>query len=360
MSKKEEYKVKKFLAVLLTVLMSISLVACGGDTTGDDSTQGGDETQTVKMGLGVSSTVSGNGVDADHESGKFEQDATYALVVFDAEGKITNVKLNVAQNSVTWDGAGVATAGTQPSKFERDDDYGMRGASPIEAEWDEQTRAFEEYVIGKTVDEVKGMELDTENHSGPVDLTSSCTISVVEFINAIVNAAENPVEVTGATNFGLASIVNPESTANASADSDGTAQYDTTIAAVATDADGKIVGAKVDVAQQSVKFDTTGALAGALEDVDLRSKVTKKEDYNMKSTSESLGNIEGGGEWYEQALAYEAYLVGKTADEVTGMELDAENHNGPVDLATSCTMSVVDLNAAVVKAVGNATAEDAQ
>ena len=91
MSKKEEYKVKKFLAVLLTVLMSISLVACGGDTTGDD-TQGEDETQTVKMGLGVSSTVSGNGVDADHESGKFEQDATYALVVFDAEGKINKVE----------------------------------------------------------------------------------------------------------------------------------------------------------------------------------------------------------------------------------------------------------------------------
>ena len=191
MSKKEEYKVKKFHAVLLTVLMSISLVACGGDTTGDDSTQGGDETQTVKMGLGVSSTVSGNGVDADHESGKFEQDATYALVVFDAEGKITNVKLNVAQNSVTWDGAGVATAGTQPSKFERDDDYGMRGASPIEAEWDEQTRSFEEYVIGKTVDEVKGMELESENHNGPVDLATSCTMSVVDLNAAVVKAVGN-------------------------------------------------------------------------------------------------------------------------------------------------------------------------
>ena len=353
---------KKFLAVLLTVLMSLSLVACsGGDTPAGDDTQGDEpSSETVTMGLGVSSSVSGNGVDADHENGQFQQNATYALVVFDGEGKITDVKLNVAQNTATWDGSGVVEANVIPSKFERDDDYNMRGSSPIGAEWDEQTRAFEEYVIGKTVDEVKGMELDTENHSGPVDLTSSCTISVVEFINAIVNAAENTVEVTGATNFGLASIVNPESTTNASADSDGTAQYDTTIAAVATDADGKIVGAKVDVAQQSVKFDTTGALVGSLEDVDLRSKVTKKEDYNMKSTSESLGNIEGGGEWYEQALAYEAYLVGKTADEVEGMELDAENHNGPVDLATSCTMSVVDLNAAVVKAVGNATAEDAQ
>ena len=353
---------KKFLAVLLTVLMSISLVACsGGDTPAGDDTQGDEpSSETVTMGLGVSSSVSGNGVDADHENGQFQQNATYALVVLDGEGKITDVKLNVAQNTATWDGSGVVEANVIPSKFERDDDYGMRGSSPIEAEWDEQTRAFEEYVIGKTVDEVKNMELDTENHSGPVDLTSSCTISVVEFINAIVNAADNTVEVSGAATYGLASIVNPDSSADASADKDGKAQYDTTVAAVAVDADGKILAAKVDVAQQSVEFDTAGALAGTIEDVDLRSKVVKKEDYGMKETSANIGNIEGGGEWYEQAAAYEAYLVGKTADEVTGMELDTENHSGPVDLATSCTMSVVDLNAAVVKAIENASAEDAQ
>ena len=70
----------------------------------------------------------------------------------------------------------------------------------------------------------------------------------------------------------------------------------------------------------------------------------------MKDTSAQMGNIEGGGEWYEQAAAYEEYLVGKTAADVEGMELDTENHSGPVDLATSCTMSVVDLNAAVVAA----------
>jgi hypothetical protein len=37
------------------------------------------------------------------------------------------------------------------------DGYGMRSASKIGKEWNEQANAFAAYVIGKTVDEVKAL-----------------------------------------------------------------------------------------------------------------------------------------------------------------------------------------------------------
>ena len=52
-----------------------------------------------------------------------------------------------------------------------------------------------------------------------------------------------------------------------------------------------------------------------------------------------------GKEWYEQADAYAANLVGKTADEVKGIEA------GAADLAASCTMGVDAMNEAVIRAM---------
>ena len=344
---------KKLLALSLTVLMAVGLVACSNTT---DETPAGDDTtaETVKFGLGVSNSVSVSSATADEE-GEFQVNSTYAYVVLDSEGVIKDVKIDVAQETANWTAAGEVTADVIPTKLNRGNDYGMKETSAqignIEGggEWFEQAAAYEEYLVGKTAADVEGMELGGD-HGSPVDLATSCTISVAEFNNAVLNAIENATEVSGAATFGFASVTSPTAE-SATADATGTAQYDTSIAAVALDADGKIVTVHVDVAQQGIKdITTTGATEATAETVDLRTKAEKKEDYGMKDTSAQMGNIEGGGEWYEQAAAYEAYLVGKTAADVEGMELDTENHSGPVDLATSCTMSVVDLNAAVVAA----------
>ncbi len=343
---------KKLLALLVCGLMALSLVACTSNTepSGTDTTEPTTETTGsttgVSMGVGQSTTMSPTSVDADHEEGKIEVNTTYALLVVDGEGKIVDLQVDVAQNSSTWDGTGtIVTEGLQGTKRERGDDYAMKETSAamgnIEggAEWYEQADAFEEYCIGKTVDEVLNMELGGD-HNSPVDLTTSCTMSVEEFLNAIADANEHLTAVEGeVASYGLASQTTV-STSSASADGDGSVQYNVTYAGVALDADGKVLLTDIDVAQNTAKFDTTGTVLSA-DPID--SKQDRKDDYGMRSASPI------GAEWFEQAAAFEEYCVGKTAAEIEGMELGGD-HNSPVDLTSSCTMAVADFITAITKA----------
>ena len=63
-------------------------------------------------------------------------------------------------------------------------------------------------------------------------------------------------------------------------------------------------------------------------------------------------------EWYTQADAYCAYLVGKTVADVEAIELTTNDHGYTVaadaDLYAGCTMQVSSYIEATVKAVGYA------
>ena len=151
---------------------------------------------------------------------------------------------------------------------------------------------------------------------------------------------------SGATvKTGLA-IVSSYSAESATADAAGNAQVDSTVAAVTVDADGKIVACKIDVAQNKVPVNADGTFDTSLT---FKSKQELQGDYNMKPASPI------GKEWFEQADAFAAYVVGKTAAEVEAIAVGGD-HNGPTDadLAASVTMNVVDMKAAIVEAVNNA------
>ncbi len=330
---------KKLLALLVCSLMVFSLVGCSSSETEDsgDTT----ETTTYQMGVGQSTTISASDYSEDSESGSAQFNTTYALLVVDSEGTIVEVQIDVAQNTSTWDASGaVVTEGLQGTKKERGDDYNMASSSAIGLEWYEQVAAFEEYCVGKTVDEVLGMELE-ENSSGymvSVDLTSSCTIDVTEFINAIADAAEHLQEVEGAASFGLASVTTV-STSDANEDANGSIQYSTTYAGVALDSDGVILLVDLDVAQNTAAFDNTGVVTSSTV---IDSKQDRADQYSMASSSPI------GLEWYEQAAAFEEYCVGLTVDEVSGMELTEDG--APADLTTSCTIDTTEFVEAIVKA----------
>ena len=116
-------------------------------------------------------------------------------------------------------------------------------------------------------------------------------------------------------------------------------------ATVVLDKDGKFVSVEIDVAQQDGTFDVLGAIVKA------EAAPTKKEKgdaYGMKANSGI------GKEWYEQAEALEAWMVGKTLAEVKALPLvDGEIKDGE-DLKSSVTITVTDYLAAVEKAVANA------
>ena len=137
-------------------------------------------------------------------------------------------------------------------------------------------------------------------------------------------------------------------TAQATADAAGRIDVNTYIATVAVDKDGKIASASIDVAQSSrLGFDATG-LATIDETYDARTKQQKGADYGM------VANSEIGKEWFEQANAFAAYVVGMTGAEVAAIEVDAEGSAVSEDILAGTTVTVTDYIAAIVLAAQNA------
>lgn len=138
----------------------------------------------------------------------------------------------------------------------------------------------------------------------------------------------------GAYKTGLGIVV------EASAD-ENKATINNTAVAVVLDGEGRIVSAKLDVAQNKGSANEDGTLVLADSYV---TKQEKGDDYGMRKASGI------GKEWYEQADAFCAYIVGMTADEVAAIPTDGSD----ADLAAGCTVGVDTFVAAVVKACENA------
>ena len=138
--------------------------------------------------------------------------------------------------------------------------------------------------------------------------------------------------------LGMGVVVSTDSSA------ENNAQVDATVATVVTDKDGKIVACRIDCAQN--KMDVTGGDVDAAKT--FLTKAELKEDYNMVKFSGCTY------EWYQQAQAFEAYCEGKTAADLSGMELavNEEGHKVTTDenLFATCSISIEDFIEAVVKA----------
>ena len=133
----------------------------------------------------------------------------------------------------------------------------------------------------------------------------------------------------------------------------GNAQVDATVAAVVTDADGKIVMCRIDVAQN--KMTVTDGLVDTAKTFE--TKMELGDRYGMAGKVDNDGNGVMK-EWYEQTKAFEAWVVGKTADEVKNMQTqEAGGHIIAVDQAlldAGCSMQITDFRDAVVKACADA------
>ena len=190
---------KKIFAMLLVVCMVLSLSAMGGTAMAAAA-----DAPEYKLGMGVSLNTDSS------KTGNAQVDATVAAVVLDAEGKIVDAKLDVAQSKMDVTDGEVDTEATFLTKVELGDDYNMVKFSDATHEWYEQAAAFEEYVIGKTADEVKGLEtvVNEEGHTVTTDeaLYASCSISIGDFQEAIVKACEDEQAQTfaAADDFSLA------------------------------------------------------------------------------------------------------------------------------------------------------------
>lgn len=337
---------KKGLLVLVLVMAMLAFAACGGadtQTPSDDQPAAG---TAVKTGLAVITTAD-KSTNAGEEDGLAQAYSNMIAVTVDDQGVITNCVIDAAQTNINFSKEGKVTTPLDTvfvGKLELGADYGMAKASSIGKEWNEQADAFAAYAIGKTVEDLKGMALDAEGKPAEADLTSSVTIHVTPYIEAIEKAVASAQSMGASADdkLGIGVYTTIDKSADA-ADEDGVAQAYSNIAAVTFNADGVITSCIIDAAQTNINFDKTGQittdLAGAFP--------TKNElgaDYGMAKAS-SIGK-----EWNEQAAAFAAYVLGKTVDEVKGTAVTAEGVPSDADLASSVTIHIAPFTTNIEKA----------
>ena len=313
------------------------------ETTTDTETAAG----AVKTGLAVQGSLSSSKPAADGEDGLAQADINIAAVTVNGDGVIESCVIDAVQIKMNFDAAGTITTDlTAPvlSKVERGDEYGMGKASAIGKEWYQQAQALADYVEGKTLDEVLGIAVDESTKPTDADLASSVTISIGGYIGLIEQAYNNAADL-GAQSGDVLSIAQETSigdSTSATADALGAMSGNVSVAAVTTNG-GVITSCILDGIQPKVEFDTTGAITTDLTG-SVSSKNTLGADYGMGKASAI------GKEWNEQAAAFAAYTVGKTADEVTGIAVSETGGAADADLAASCSISIGGFQSVVAKA----------
>ena len=345
---------KKILTTLCAVAMLAGCTAGGSKKSSTNTTSTKEETAaTVMVGTGSVTSVSNKVKEGSDTTAQF--DTTFASVVL--EGNVIKyVYFDVAQDKVTYDATGHVTSDNSASMSKKDlgDNYGMKDKSSIKKEWYEQVEALEKWAVGKTVEEVLNMPTTQkdEKHTVPADkdLMTGCTISVTGFQQALDKAVKNAVEVKDVASVGSA-ILTDVSGKDATAEKSGEAKASSTYGVVALDKDGKVVFTQTDEAQNAVKFTTAGALDG--EAMAVPTKAEKKDEYGMKKASAI------GKEWFEQNQAFDEWTVGKTSNEISGMEVTTNEAGKTVtadkDLMTGCTMGVDSLQKVTVTAIAAAS-----
>lgn len=303
----------------------------------------------LRTGMAVV-TSTGSSKDAGDKDGNAQVDSVAAVVVVDADGKIVNCMIDTAQTKMAFTAEGkVVMADGFKTKKELGDDYGMRPASGIGKEWFEQAAAIEEYVIGKTADEVEGIAVDETTKTTEPDLLAGATIKIGSYVQAITEAARES-QVIGTQEgdkLGLGIVTNMEKSKDAADGKEGQCQAYSTYVATTTGADGKITAAVIDASQGTVKFDATGKITSDLKEA-VQTKRQLGDAYGMKKASGI------GKEWFEQASAMEGFMVGKTADEVAGITVGDDGKTTDADLVSSVTISIDAFQEAALKAAADA------
>lgn len=300
----------------------------------------------LKTGLYIGANI-GDSVSATAEAdGTVKYDVTVVAVTVDDGGIIQDCRIDNVPASVTFDASGAITSDLTAavvSKNELGDAYGMRVASTIGKEWNEQAAHIAAYAVGKNAAELNTIAVSAAGEVD-ADLASGATMYVGGFISAIQAAAENAQYLGAEAGDELRLAILPKVSGSASADAEnaGLSQLDMDVTAL-TLRDGVITSCYIDSLQAKVNFDAAGVIT-----TDLTAPVLTKnqlgEGYNMKAWGGAIA------EWNEQAASFAAYVTGKTADEVAGIAVDETTKPTDADLTSSVTIAVGGFQALIAKA----------
>ncbi len=106
---------------------------------------------------------------------------------------ITSCYIDAVQANVNFDTAGHITTdltAAPQTKNQLGDGYGMKQASSIGKEWNEQAAGFCAYVTGKTAAQVAGLAVDESGKAADADLAATVTVGIGEFQSLIEKASK--------------------------------------------------------------------------------------------------------------------------------------------------------------------------
>lgn len=153
----------------------------------------GESYESLKTGMIASHKVS----EKDEDGTPIEIDVTMCLAV-EANGVLSHVVFDVAQDKMTVDAEGVCETPTElPTKREKLEAYGMKETSASKgvieggAEWYEQADNLAAGLVGKTLADACATELTEDTYLVDADLFAGCTIHASDFIKVLNEAAAN-------------------------------------------------------------------------------------------------------------------------------------------------------------------------
>ncbi len=319
---------KKIWAIFCGLALLFALTACGEkeDTPPSSGTANGDGRS---LGLGSVNTLAVDGKE------KTVVKTTVAAVVLDKDGKITECKIDEAEFPVELKNGALQVAVDLLTKGETEDytltDSDLGAGNKSNASWDDQVEAFCDYVEGKTGAEVSAIAAT----DGKSEMIQGCDLIITDFISAVHDATRNAKSKNIAAGDELELAV---TVVKSGESTDAKPQFDIEMAAVTLGGNDRITACLTDTAQAKLTVENSlfSHAAGKMD-----TKRGKGDAYGMKAAS-SIKK-----EWYEQADAFDAYAVGKTA---AGLMKLTVGSDGKTDAISGCTMAIGGMLKNTVKA----------
>lgn len=327
---------KKILSLVLVLVLALScsamLFACTQDPADNNGDNNNGENNAPAAKEYTLAIAVDDGFKTVNNKGKVTNIAL-ALVI-DADGKIAAARFESVEASLAVTDGEITTVNRLTTKVEKGDEYtGMTAGS-----WEAQSKAFANFLVGKTAADVAALDTSAESVKGETPLVAGCTMTsstpVFQALVAKAFAYERKVTFETAEAITVGFAVDAKLSGTVDAGAKVAADY----AAVVV-AGGKVVASMLDSAEGSYTFAYN----------------TEEEKYDITATYNGTKNEQGdaydsfspmaAGRWYAQAQAYANTAVGKTVEELANLSTD------PI---TGCTIYTGGYKAVIVRAAGYA------
>ena len=302
----------------------------------------------LKTGLTISTSLKKSANATTEAEGKADYDVTMVAVLVDDNGVVQSCIIDGIASSVNFDTTGAITSdlnAAPQTKNELGENYGMVAWGGAIAEWDAQAKALADFAVGKTVEELKsGAVSETGYAPEGSDLATSATIYLGGYVSAIETAVNNAkhlgAQAGDTLKMGVITGIG-DSTA-AETEKAGNAQLNVDVTALTMNGE-TITSCVIDSVQAKVAFDATGAITSDVA-VPVATKNELGENYGMVAWGGAIA------EWDAQAASFAAYVTGKTAEEVSGINITEATKPADADLAASVTISIIGFMNLIAKA----------